>query len=130
MRHELYETLYIYNSFYRIGKRIQGNSVFQEFLMIFIIGFILALCYFLIPFFALYLFWTTDPKIANKEEYMDNITFFKILIPIILCIALLILIFIKTITLLQAVFIAIGLFDLCFIFWIFEDRIIKFFKLL
>jgi hypothetical protein len=128
MRHELYETLYIYNSLNRIGNRIKNNSDFQILLLIINALFILALCYFLIPFFALYIFWTSDPKLVQKEEYLDNIKFFKILIPFVLFIALIFLTLIKTITLLQAAFILIGLFDFCFILWIFEERIFSLFQ--
>jgi hypothetical protein len=128
MRHELYETLYIYNSLNRIGNRIKNNSDFQILLLIINALFILALCYFLIPFFALYIFWTSDPKLVQKEEYLDNIKFFKILIPFVLFIALIFLTLIKTITLLQAAFILIGLFDFSFILWIFEERIFSLFQ--
>ena len=128
MRHELYETLYIYNSLNRIGNRIKNNSDFLILLLIINALFILALCYFLIPFFALYIFWTSDPKLVQKEEYLDNIKFFKILIPFVLFIALIFLTLIKTITLLQAAFILIGLFDFSFILWIFEERIFSLFQ--
>jgi hypothetical protein len=128
MRHELYETLYIYNSLYRIGNRIKNNNDFQGLLLILIAFFILALCYFLIPFIALYIFWTFNPKPVQKEEYLDNIKFLKILIPVVLTIGLTFLILIKTITLLQAAFIFIGLFDFGFILWVFEERIISLFR--
>jgi hypothetical protein len=128
MRHELYETLYICNSLYRIGNRIKNNNDFQGLLLILIAFFILALCYFLIPFIALYIFWTSNPKPVQKEEYLDNIKFLKILIPVVFTIGLTFLILIKTITLLQAAFIFIGLFDFGFILWVFEERIISLFR--
>jgi len=128
MRHELYETLYIYNSLSRIGNKIKNNSDFKGLFIILNALFILALCYFLIPFLALYIFWASEPKLIQKEEYLDNIKFIKILIPIVLFIALTFLTLIKTITQLQAAFIFIGLFDFCFILWVFEERIVSLFQ--
>jgi len=134
MRHELYETLYIYNSLHRIGNRISNNSDVKLFnnviYIILIIALMIAVCYFLIPFYILYFYWTSEPiQSSNNEEFLDNYKFFKIMIPILCFIALSFLVLIKLISLIHAVFIFVGLVDLFFIYWVFEERIIKFFKL-
>ena len=89
MRHELYETLYIYNSLHRIGNRISNNSDFQLFSYIFIFLIILPLIIPLVIFYAIFYCFNSgyNELKNNKSEFIDNKTFLKLLIPITIIIA-------------------------------------------